>query len=109
MKPTEVIETVIGMAEYDSKDFLRRQLYDYLCSQPPAIIYGVVSVMYMGRGDFDNERDFLGVYSSMSDTFPSPPLAVNQMVQKTPLAQYLRDGMVIARKWGIDLDKILGT
>lgn len=81
-------------------------LRELLLQQPAAAIYMTTCIMYLGRGDFDAD-DLIARYEQMSDTFNKPAWAVNQMMGKNPLAEYLSSGLTQLRNAGIDVDSLL--
>jgi hypothetical protein len=85
----------------------KERLRTFLLGQPPAIIYAVMTVMYLGRGDYGSELDFLERYTQLSDVARKPEWGVNQMVNKIPLADYLERGMKLAAAIGIAVDDLL--
>lgn len=122
MRLSEVIERAIALAQpireasseqgdEPSESLLKRlpqelELTTFLNSLPPATIYMLTAIMYLGRGDFGTV-DLLGSYEEMSDTFDRPSDAVGQMVEKAPLSEYLNEGLSQLRRAGIDVDDLL--
>lgn len=82
------------------------ELRALLRRQPAATIYMMTCVMYLGRGDYD-ATDLMHRYEHMSDTFHKPVYAVEQMIGKNPLAEYLQDGLAQLHQAGIDVDSLL--
>ncbi len=79
-----------------------------LAPLPPAAISLLLVVMYVGRGDFDTD-DLLDHYVQMSDTLRRPEWSIQAMIDKSPLADYLKAGRGKIRAAGIDLDRLFGT
>jgi hypothetical protein len=84
-------------------------LHSFLLGQPAAVVYAVMTVMYLGRGDYDKEFDFPERYAQLSDTFHKPQWAVSQMINKSLLADYLERGMRLAARLGIDVDDVFSN
>lgn len=81
------------------------KLRDLLDKLPDEDIYKLISIMYVGRGDFEFEADHIGeIYEQMKSTFDSPSIAASQMMSKGPLAEYLADGLAELEKKGVDVD-----
>jgi hypothetical protein len=59
--------------------------------------------MYVGRGDFDIDH-LDSAYRSIRDSFPSRELAIDQMLGKRALSEYLTDAWDEVQKRHIDLD-----
>ncbi len=82
-----------------------QKLKDLLASLPEDAIYKLALIMYLGRGDFGTD-DLAGRYQALRETFGNPRWAASQMMGKTPLADYLTDGLAELRKAGIDMDQL---
>lgn len=82
------------------------QLRRLLLGLDDELVYQLILVMYLGRGDFDT-RDLDGDLQQMRDTFGKPENAVAQMMDKAPLGDYLADGLEILRNEGIDVDQMI--
>jgi hypothetical protein len=82
------------------------QLQELLDELPEDIIYKLLLIMYLGRGDFATE-DLSGSFEDLKKTFAKPEWAASQMMDKTPLADYLTDGLAELREHKIDVDKLL--
>jgi hypothetical protein len=63
--------------------------------------------MYLGRGDYDAEVDFLEQYTAIADCSRQPEMAVQHMLGKLPLAEYLEEGMQRLEQQGIQVDEWL--
>ena len=85
-------------AELELREFLRRQT--------AGVVYALIAIMYVGRDGLAH-GDFLAHYEQMSDTFPTPEIAIDQMLRKTPLADYLQRGIDRLAAAGIDVDALL--
>lgn len=122
MKLSEIVEQTIVLARErrgesagsESQDGIvfgrsaaDEKLTAFLHNQPVAVIYSLVMIMYSGRGDFPIS-DFREQYQEMRDTFDRPDYAVNQMREKTPLSDYLEEGLRLLQENGIDVDTLLG-
>lgn len=82
-----------------------RQLKDFLISLPVEMIYRLILLMYLGRGDFP-AGELQAALEYLKSTFPKPEWAVSQMMEKAPLADYLSDGLDELRKKAIDVDHL---
>jgi hypothetical protein len=72
------------------------------------LVYRLLAVMYLGRGDFE-PREIRQTYDYLKTTFEKPEYAVSAMLGKAPLADYLSDGLSELRKHGIDPDSPFTT
>ena len=79
-----------------------RQLFQSL---PPEDVYTIMAVMYLGRGDF-SPAGLSEERRELKKAFPTADHAVNQMMAKGPLADYLLDGLNALAAAGIDLDTV---
>jgi hypothetical protein len=82
-----------------------KALRKFMTELPADLIYQLVLVMYIGRGDFGVE-DLAGSYGYMKEKFADPKWAAWQMMEKTPLADYLSDGLALLEEHAIDVDKL---
>jgi hypothetical protein len=82
-----------------------KELRAFLKTLPEEMIYQLILIMYLGRGDFGTD-DLAGYYESLAGTFGVPEHAASQMMEKAPLADYLSDGLDELRKHKINVDKI---
>jgi hypothetical protein len=82
-----------------------KELRRFLATLPADMIYRLLLVMYIGRGDFGTD-DLPGSYETLKNTFAKPEFAVSQMMDKAPLADYLSDGLNEFRKHRINVDKL---
>jgi hypothetical protein len=86
-----------------------KRLEEFLGSLPKEIIYTIALIMCVGRGDFGTD-DLAGHYKEVKRMFGrSASAASRQMMQKSSLADYLRDGLDELRKSGVDVDHLTGT
>ena len=83
-----------------------RRLREFLEAQPPAVVYLLIAIMYLGRGDFE-AKDLLDQYGDMSEACGNPKAAARQMVVKLPLPDYLEQGLNKLARAGMDVDKLL--
>ena len=81
-------------------------LREYCATLKPAQIYMAVVVMYAGRGDFGSTFDIMDCYQKMSDAFRSPEWAVQKLLDKEPLPQFLAAGIRILTEMGCDIDSL---
>lgn len=86
----------------------RKRLKAFILSQPVAVVYTLIMVMYAGRGDFPIEN-FVEQYQEMRDTFDSPAIATGQMMEKVPLPEYLEEGLRLLHGAGIDVDTLMDS
>ena len=82
-----------------------RELRSFLTTLSADMIYRLLLVMYVGRGDFGTD-DLPGSYETLKNTFAKPEYAVSQMMDKAPLADYLSDALEEFRKHRINVDKL---
>ena len=61
--------------------------------------------MHLGRGDFD-AADLADSYQALKNTFGTAEIAVSQMMEKTPLADYLSDGLATLKSHKIKVDNL---
>jgi hypothetical protein len=80
-----------------------KQIHDLLNALPERDLYILLTLMYLGRGDFDLDHLALG-YRKMKDAFPKRELAIDQMTGRTVLSEYLMDALEEIRQGHIDLD-----
>jgi Protein of unknown function (DUF3775) len=83
------------------------KLIEFLRNQRAATVYMLAAVMYLGRGDFDDDFDPLDRYTQMAETFAKVEYAVQQIAFKVPLPHYLQDGFDILTKAGIEIDEFM--
>jgi hypothetical protein len=82
-----------------------RTLEQFLGELPHGLLNKLILVMYLGRGDFGVE-DLADVYDDLRQTLSDPKWAASQMMEKTPLADYLADGLAQLEEHGIDVDHL---
>jgi hypothetical protein len=82
-----------------------RKLQAFLETLSDEMIYQLLMIMYLGRGDFGTD-DLAGYYEGLRGTFGDPEHAVSQMMGKGPLADYLLDGLEELREHEIDVNKM---
>jgi hypothetical protein len=80
-------------------------LTQYLSELPPELLYQLILVMYLGRGD-SRVEDLAEAYAALKQTFGEPKWAASQMLEKAALADYLSDGLVHLQVHGIDVDHL---
>src|SRR5262249_28380297 len=80
-----------------------RALIDYLASLPPDVLFKLRALMYAGRGDSD---DVLGLHAQLGNDLSDVDAAVSSMVEKSPLPQYLQEGLDVAVRESIELDDV---
>jgi len=82
-----------------------KELRDFLSTLSEEMIYQLILIMYLGRGDFGTD-DLAGYYATLKGAFGDPEHAASQMMDKAPLADYLLDGLEELRKHKINVDKM---
>lgn len=81
------------------------QLRTLLSKLSDRMVYQLLLLMYLGRGDFDTE-DLAEQQIRLRETFAEPEWAVAQMMEKVPLADYLMEGLAKLQSKRIDVDKL---
>jgi hypothetical protein len=81
------------------------ELQTLLRNLPPQVVYQLILIMYLGRGDFD-PADLQASFEYVPQTFGKPEWAISQMMEKAPLADYLADGLEQLRKRNVDVDNL---
>jgi hypothetical protein len=81
------------------------ELRTFLAGLPAEMIYKLILVMYLGRGDFGTS-DLAGHFDQLKETFAKPEWAISQMMEKAPLAEYMTDGLAKLSTNGIEVDKL---
>ncbi len=81
------------------------KLKEFLASLPPEMVYQLVLVMYLGRGDFET-ADLAEHFEQIKTTLGKPEWAISQMMGKAPLADYLTDGLDKLKRSRINADKL---
>ncbi|MFI5457903.1 MAG: DUF3775 domain-containing protein [Isosphaerales bacterium] len=82
-----------------------KELRAFLASLSEEMVYQLMLIMYLGRGDFGVE-DLAGYYEALKGTLGDPEHAASQMTDKAPLGDYLSDGLQELREHKIDVDKM---
>lgn len=82
-----------------------KALREFLATLSEDLIYQLLLIMYLGRGDFGTD-DLTEYYQALNGTFGDPEHAASQMLDKAPLADYLADGLEELRKHKINVDKL---
>lgn len=75
-------------------------------AQPPAVVYMLTAIMYLGRGDFDVKglRDH---FEEISETFGGKEWAARLMLENLVLPDYLEAGQKALSQARVDVDKLL--
>jgi hypothetical protein len=82
------------------------KLKEFLESLPEDMIYQLLLIMYLGRGDFDAD-DFGAQFETRKHTIGDPEYAASVlMLYVTVLADELSDGLDELRKHGISLERM---
>src|SRR5436190_986922 len=74
-----------------------RELRKFLATLSEDTICQLMLIMYLGRGDFGAD-DLAENYEALNGAFGDSNLAVSQMMDKAPLADYLSDGLEALRQ-----------
>jgi hypothetical protein len=83
-----------------------RQLQDFLATLSEDMIYQLILLMYLGRGDFSG-NDLAGYYAARKGTVGDAEQAADWiMMYKTTLADQIEDGLEELRKHRISVDKL---
>ena len=82
-----------------------KELRAFLASHSEDMLYQLMLIMYLGRGDIAVE-DLAEYYEALKGTFGDPEHAASQMTDKAPLADYLSDGLEELHQHKIDADKM---
>jgi hypothetical protein len=82
-----------------------RALSAYLEKLPPAAVYLLAALMYLGRGDF-GPKQLPDQYREISETFAGPQYAARQVAEKQPLPEYLEAGFRKLAAAGMDVDSL---
>lgn len=80
-----------------------KDLRQFLDSLDSNLVYQLITVMYLGRGDFE-PNDLPSFYEQMKQTFGNAKIAGSQMMEKAPLADYLIDGLNELKQNHINVD-----
>ncbi len=80
-------------------------LSQFFSALSPELLYQLLLVMYLGRGDF-GVADLAGGYAALKQSSGEPTWAAPLMMEKTPLADYLSDGLMQLQEHGIDVDNL---
>jgi len=99
------------LEEPETESFARREtLTRFLEASGPARIYWLLSIMYIGRGDFEfattSPED---IYQYMTRQFSEPSHAIDQMLSKAAVATYLRKGLDRLAAEGVAVDDLPGV
>ena len=82
----------------------KQQLRDFLASLEPEMVWQLLAIMDLGRELFGIE-DLPSYYEELKNQPVGPEMAISQMVEKAPLADYLEDGITELKKQKINIDK----
>jgi hypothetical protein len=82
------------------------ELRDFLATLPDEMVYQLIRIMYLGRGDFGTD-DLAGHDETLRETFGTAGDAAAQMMfYKAALADELSDGLEELHKHKINVDKM---
>jgi hypothetical protein len=79
------------------------EILTLLRSLPEDDLFLLCLLMYVGRGDFDIDH-LKPAYRNILETFPSREVAIDQMLGKRALSEYLTDAWDEVQKRHINLD-----
>ena|SRR5438128_2373568 len=82
-----------------------KELRDFLSGLSEDMIYQLMLIMYLGRGDFGID-DLASNYETLKGSFGDPEHAAAQMMDKASLADHLVDGLEELRKHQINVDRM---
>ena len=83
-----------------------KELRDFLTALSDEMIYQLMLIMYLGRGDLGTDG-LAEYYETLKGTIGDPEDAASQMmIYKATLADELSDGLEELRKHKINVDKI---
>jgi hypothetical protein len=85
-----------------------RRLREFLEKQSPSMIYLLLAITYLGRGDFA-AKDLLDQYRDMGDAFVNAQLAARLMFGMFTLPEFLEMGMAKLARAGLDVDTLIGS
>jgi len=80
-------------------------LRSFLLGLPPEMLYELLLVMHLGRGDFTT-NDLDENREKLKNTFYTRKLASSQMILKSALASYLADGLEKLKKNGFNANRL---
>jgi hypothetical protein len=81
------------------------QLVELIGKLPADKVYQLLLLMYLGRGDFE-ARNLARIYQELKRQFAEPEWAAAQILEKSPLVDYLTRGMDKLQRQNIDLDNL---
>ena len=82
-----------------------KKLARLLARLPEDMVYQIGLLMYLGRGDFD-VREIADYYHALKDNFDSATALASQLTDKTPLADYLQDGLAELKRHAVNVDNL---
>lgn len=94
-----------SVGEIESPPEQEKKLIEFLSSLPSDTIYQLISIMYLGRGDFEAD-ELAEHYEVLKNTIDEPEFAISQMIDKAPLGDYLADGLEELRKHDMNADEL---
>ena len=115
MQFSRIVDHVLALARqaseeptYAARGRIKKDLKAFLVPLSPAEIYMLITLMYLGR-DGGGVAGLIDNYQQMSDTFTTPKRAIDQMLEKSRLHDYLRSGVDTLEAAGIDIDTLVTT
>jgi hypothetical protein len=81
------------------------ELREFLAGLSPELIYQLLLVMHLGRGDF-GPVNLAEHFEQLKTTFSKPAVAISQMMGKASLPDYVTDGLGKLNRSGINPDKL---
>lgn len=82
-----------------------KMLREFLDRQPPEVIYLLITLLHLGRGDFA-VTDLASRIARFRGSFPDPRWAVNEMMGRWALPDFLERSKRKLEDAGIDLDTL---
>jgi hypothetical protein len=80
-----------------------KELRAFLARLSEDVIYQLVLIMYLGRGDVGTD-DLAGAFQALKGTFGDAEHAASRLIRIAPLADELSDGLEELAKHKIDVD-----
>ena len=101
-----ILKTVFSLARQKKG----RRLEKFLMRLPPAKIYWVETIMYLGSGSGQRVADIKYCYEHLSSEFP-PEDAIRNILEKgpAPLDNYFKTGIKILKKYKVDIDALISA
>jgi hypothetical protein len=82
------------------------ELRRFLEARPPGVVYMLLALVYLGRGDFP-AREFRARVEDVRETFGDPKLVERELVSKWLLPEHLEEGLRKLTRARVDVDGLL--